>query len=203
MKVKLQLIKEIPFRISLRLSVYYVVQAIYCYLKGLYLAGELAGKEVGHIHTHFAESSGLVACIVSKLTGIPYSVTMHRHDIFDNPNKKLITFLIKNSSFSVSISQFNKDVLIELDVAFEDKILVQAQQKLEAFKEQHLKDIGIANAIVVSGTHYRQILDYAKSEKIDLIIMGKGTRGQRMMFGSVADKVSRLAKVPVLLIKSS
>jgi nucleotide-binding universal stress UspA family protein len=85
---------------------------------------------------------------------------------------------------------------------FEDKILVQAQQKLEAFKQQHLKDIQIANAIVVSGTHYRQILDYSKSEGIDLIIMGIGTKGQRMMFGSVADKVSRLAKVPVMLIKS-
>ncbi len=86
---------------------------------------------------------------------------------------------------------------------FEDKILIQAQQKLEAFQKQHLKDIRIANANVVSGTHYRQILDYTKSEGIDLIIMGTGTRRQRMMFGSVADKVSRLAKVPVMLIKSS
>jgi nucleotide-binding universal stress UspA family protein len=85
---------------------------------------------------------------------------------------------------------------------FEDKILIQAQQKLEAFKRQHLKDIRIANAIVVSGTHYRQILDYAKSEGIDLIIMGKGTKGQKMMFGSVADKVSRMTKIPVMLIKS-
>ena len=85
---------------------------------------------------------------------------------------------------------------------FEDKLLVQAEQKLEAFQKQHLKDIQIANAVVVSGTHYRQILDYAKSEGIDLIIMGTGTRGQRLMFGSVADKVSRMTKVPVMLIKS-
>jgi nucleotide-binding universal stress UspA family protein len=86
---------------------------------------------------------------------------------------------------------------------FEDKLLIQAQQKLEAFKQKHLKGIRIANAMVVSGTHYRQILDYAKSEKIDLIIMGSGKKRQKMMFGSVADKVSRLAKIPVMLIKSS
>ena len=85
---------------------------------------------------------------------------------------------------------------------FEDKLLVQAEQKLEAFQKQHLKDIQIANAVVVSGTHYRQILDYTKAEGIDLIIMGTGTRGQRLMFGSVADKVSRMTKVPVMLIKS-
>jgi nucleotide-binding universal stress UspA family protein len=86
---------------------------------------------------------------------------------------------------------------------FEDKLLIQAQHKLEAFKKKHLKDIQIVNAIVVSGTHYRQILDYAKSEGIDLIIMGTGKRRQKMMFGSVSDKVSRLAKVPVMLVKSS
>ena len=86
---------------------------------------------------------------------------------------------------------------------FEDKLLVQAEQKLEAFKQKHLKGIQIANASVVSGTHYRQILDYAKSEGIDLIIMGTGKRRQKMMFGSVADKVSRLAKIPVMLVKYS
>lgn len=86
---------------------------------------------------------------------------------------------------------------------FEEKLLLQAQQKLKAFQQKHLKDIRIANAIVVSGTHYRQILDYTKSEGIDLIIMGTGKRRQKMMFGSVADKVARLAKVPVMLIKSS
>ena len=86
---------------------------------------------------------------------------------------------------------------------FEDRVLVQAEQKLKAFKAKYLKDIEIAKASVVSGTHYRQILDYAKSEGIDFIIMGTGKRRQKMMFGSVADKVSRMAKIPVMLIKYS
>jgi nucleotide-binding universal stress UspA family protein len=85
---------------------------------------------------------------------------------------------------------------------FENQILQQAQQKLEKFRQQHLKGIQIANATVVTGTHYRQILDYAKSEGIDLIIMGTGTKAQRMIFGSVAGKVSRLSKVPVMLVRT-
>ena len=85
---------------------------------------------------------------------------------------------------------------------FESQVLQQTQQKLEAFKQQYLKDIRIAKASVVSGTHYKQILDYVKSEGIDLIIMGTGTTVQKVMFGSVAEKVSRLATVPVMLIKS-
>jgi len=86
---------------------------------------------------------------------------------------------------------------------FEGKLLLQAQQKLEAFKQKHLKDIRIANAVVVTGTNYKQILDYAKTKGIDLIIMGTGTTLQKVMFGAVAEKVSRLSTVPVMLIKSS
>ncbi|MGD9249161.1 MAG: universal stress protein [Desulfobacteraceae bacterium] len=85
---------------------------------------------------------------------------------------------------------------------FESHVLAQAQQKLAAFQQKHFGGIRIANAVVVSGTHYKRILAYADAEKIDLIIMGSGTTVPRMMFGSVAEKVSRLAGVPVMLIKS-
>jgi len=86
---------------------------------------------------------------------------------------------------------------------FEGQIMQQTQQKLESFKEKYLKDVKISKASVVSGTHYKRILDYVKSEAIDLIIMGSGTHLQKVMFGSVASKVSRLASVPVMLIKSN
>ena len=86
---------------------------------------------------------------------------------------------------------------------FENQVLMQTQQKLEAFKQRHLKGIRIANAVVTTGTHYKQILDYVKSESIDLIIMGTGTSVQKWIFGSVAEKVSRLATVPVMLVKSN
>ena len=86
---------------------------------------------------------------------------------------------------------------------FESQILMQAQQKLEQFKQKHLTDITIANATVLTGTNYKQILEYTKSEGIDLIIMGTGTTVQKVMFGSVAERVSRLSPVPVMLIKSS
>ena len=84
---------------------------------------------------------------------------------------------------------------------FENQILLQAQQKLEAFKQKYLKDIRIASTDVVTGTHYKEILDYVNAKGIDLIIMGSGTTVPIMMFGTVAGKVSRLADVPVMLVK--
>ncbi len=86
---------------------------------------------------------------------------------------------------------------------FESQVLSQAHQKLDAFKKKYLKDVQVANTVVVSGTHYKRILHYVKSKGIDLVIMGTGTTVQKVMFGSVAEKVSRLASVPVMLIKSS
>ncbi|MCP4695026.1 MAG: universal stress protein [Desulfobacterales bacterium] len=85
---------------------------------------------------------------------------------------------------------------------FETQVLSRAQQKLDAFIKRHFKEVRVGKADVVSGTHYKQIIQYAESEGIDLIIMGASAGLQKVMFGAVAEKVSRLAKVPVMLIKS-
>ncbi|MEN8246445.1 MAG: universal stress protein [Thermodesulfobacteriota bacterium] len=86
---------------------------------------------------------------------------------------------------------------------FESQVLEQAQQKLEVFQQKYLKDVRIVKASVVSGTNYKRIIDYVKTEGIDLVIMGTGTTVQKVMFGAVAEKVSRLAPVPVMLVKGN
>ena len=86
---------------------------------------------------------------------------------------------------------------------FESQVLSQAQQKLEAFQQKYLKDIQVVKSSVVSGTNYKRIIDYTKTEGIDLVIMGTGTTVQKVMFGAVAEKVSRLAPVPVMLVKGN
>ena len=86
---------------------------------------------------------------------------------------------------------------------FESQVLQQAQHKLKSFQQKYLKDIRVVKASVVSGTNYKRIIDYVKSEGIDLVIMGTGTTVQKVMFGAVAEKVSRLAPVPVMLVKGN
>ena len=86
---------------------------------------------------------------------------------------------------------------------FESQLQIQARQKLESFKQKYFGDIRIASTDVVTGTNYKQILGYVDEKKIDLIIMGTGTTVLKMMFGSISEKVSRLADVPVMLVKSN
>jgi nucleotide-binding universal stress UspA family protein len=86
---------------------------------------------------------------------------------------------------------------------FESQVLHQAQQKLEGFQQKYLKEVNVVKASVVSGTNYKRIIDYVKAEGIDMVIMGTGTTVQKVMFGAVAEKVSRLSPVPVMLVKGN
>ncbi len=101
------------------------------------------------------------------------------------------------------VSQPSETDFKRIATDFEDQLLTRAQQTLEVFRNKHLKGLDIDRSTVVTGTHYKEILSYVESEKIDLIIMGSGSPLQKAVFGSVADKVAKLSPVPVMLVKSN
>jgi nucleotide-binding universal stress UspA family protein len=86
---------------------------------------------------------------------------------------------------------------------FERDVVAGATQRLEEFRQEFFKDYPATRAQVVSGDICEQILGYALAEKIDLIIMGThGRKGiDKIVFGSVAERISKSAVIPVLLVK--
>jgi glycosyltransferase involved in cell wall biosynthesis len=54
----------------------------------------------------------LVAWLINQLTGIPYSVTVHAHDIF--VDKPMLATKLHGSMFISSISEFNRQYLVDL-----------------------------------------------------------------------------------------
>lgn len=109
---------------SINLAFYHLFQSVYCLFKGLFIARQLMANPPTHLHSHYAESSAYITLVVGKLLNIPYSFTMHAHDIFVNKNKPLIVHLIRNSRFAVTISEFNKKYLCEMDSAIGYKIKI-------------------------------------------------------------------------------
>jgi len=81
---------------------------------------------------------------------------------------------------------------------FEEEMVSGAEEKMESF----LADYPTAAAKVLCGDVAEEIVGYADREGFDLIIMGThGYKGlERVMFGSVADKVVKSAPCPVLTI---
>lgn len=77
----------------------------------LRIARRLERDGVEHIHAHWATYPALAAWIVSRVSGIPYSVTGHAHDLFlPNP---MLPVKIKDSRFFATISEFNRALLIQ------------------------------------------------------------------------------------------
>jgi nucleotide-binding universal stress UspA family protein len=89
----------------------------------------------------------------------------------------------------------------------EEELFASAQQQMESFVEEQKEAFaaaGVANVTskVLSGDVAEEILRYAAKKKVQLIIMGThGYKGlEKIMFGSVADKVVKTACCPVMTI---
>jgi len=86
--------------------------------------------------------------------------------------------------------------------SFEKQIFDGARKSLEEFTKKYFKHLENITTHVVKGDAAEQIVKYVEDQSIDLIIMGThGRKGiDRVIFGSVAEKVSKTAPVPVMLI---
>lgn len=89
----------------------------------------------------------------------------------------------------------------------EDELMHGAEERMEKFIEEMkpaFEEIGLSDISnkVLMGDVAEQIVDYAAEIEADMIIMGThGYKGlEKIMFGSVADKVVRSALCPVTTI---
>ncbi|XOF32487.1 MAG: universal stress protein [Candidatus Electrothrix sp. YB6] len=89
----------------------------------------------------------------------------------------------------------------------EEELFKSAQERMDEFVDGKKEDMMKAGAAavhssVVSGDVGEEILAYAQGVSCDLIVMGThGYKGlERIMFGSVADKVVKNACCPVMTI---
>ncbi len=86
--------------------------------------------------------------------------------------------------------------------SFQEEVMKSAQQKLKEVVKESFKDFHKVDSAVAVGAPAEKILEAAKHQKADLIVMGThGRKGiERTLFGSVADKVVRDAPCPVLCV---
>ena len=79
----------------------------------------------------------------------------------------------------------------------------EVEKDLKKVQEQ-ITDLPVTT-VTRTGVAFVEIIDYVKSEGIDLIVMGTHGRGalEHMLLGSVTEKVVRKAPCPVLTIRTS
>jgi colanic acid/amylovoran biosynthesis glycosyltransferase len=86
-----------------------MLRTIALFPKSVGLARQLQREGVSHLHAHFATHPATMALIISKLTGIPFSFTVHAHDI--QLDRSLLRWKIREARFVRSISEFNRRFL--------------------------------------------------------------------------------------------
>jgi universal stress protein A len=95
------------------------------------------------------------------------------------------------------------DMSVTVPYTYIQDLEADITSRMQAYLER-VTAAGLEGEIaVVHGVPFQEILETAKAQQIDLIIMGtQGRTGlQHVLMGSVAEKVVRLAPCPVLVVR--
>ena len=95
-------------------SIYALLKLLVSLPKGLYLGYWVKKHGFQHIHAHFLSSPATVALIASRISGVPYTVTIHAFDIFaTSPYERTASIPLKceKAAVCIVISKFNLDYM--------------------------------------------------------------------------------------------
>lgn len=92
-------------------SLNFMAGAVAYFPKAVRFAYEMERDGVRHVHAHFCNHPAMVAFIVNRLAGIPYSFTAHGSDL--HVERRMLDAKVEASAFAVTISRFNREVMLE------------------------------------------------------------------------------------------
>ena len=75
-----------------------------CFLQAVHLIHVLVleerrtGKNIDHLHAHFAHDPALIAYLVNRITGLPFSFTAHARDLYQVPEDVLLDRIHESSA---------------------------------------------------------------------------------------------------------
>jgi glycosyltransferase involved in cell wall biosynthesis len=79
--------------------------------KALYLAEVLEHEHLSHIHAHRGSTPSTMAYVIAGITGVPWSFTVHRFDIYED---NLLKRKVESSSFVRCISERGRVDLLKI-----------------------------------------------------------------------------------------
>jgi glycosyltransferase involved in cell wall biosynthesis len=90
-----------------------------CFLQAVHLISMLlseerrTGRKLDHLHAHFAHDPALIAYLVHRITGLPFSFTAHARDLYQVP-EKVMTDRIRESNAVVTCCRANLEYLQDI-----------------------------------------------------------------------------------------
>lgn len=87
----------------------FLLRTLALFPQAVWAAERLEAEGVGHLHAHFATHPATMALVVSELTGIPWSFTVHAHDLF--VRQEMLGEKLAAARSVRAISRFNRELL--------------------------------------------------------------------------------------------
>jgi glycosyltransferase involved in cell wall biosynthesis len=87
------------------------MMTLFYFWQGVYAAYLLRNTAFDHLHVHFMDRAVLVALVVGRFLGKPYSFTAHAADIYTHAAH--VREKIEHASFVITVSQYNKQHFVK------------------------------------------------------------------------------------------
>ncbi|OGD45279.1 hypothetical protein A3K69_05085 [Candidatus Bathyarchaeota archaeon RBG_16_57_9] len=138
---------------------------------------EMVREKIEVIHCHFADRKMFTAYFSSSLAGIPFTVTVHSHELIFYADRKLFKKALDRASKLVTVCDYNRRVLIEgMHVPPEKVETIRLEVPLEQFKQDdRMKVLTVAKFHDYKG--YDILIEAArkmKDEPVVFWIVGDG-----------------------------
>ena len=116
-------------------------------------------------------------------------------------SKKFASEVVVVYVVHIPVTSYNYDVLGSLSIF--NKLEEEGKQSLAKCTEVASQEGVQIRTALLSGDPAQGIMDTATKEGADLIVVGSRGTGtlERLLMGSVSERVARFSKVPVLVIK--
>lgn len=87
-------------------------------------------------------------------------------------------------------------------IQFEEDLVASARERMRTFLEENLGKGIKHQGVVLAGDVAETILAYIKEHNVDMVVMGThGYKGlEKVLFGSIAEKVVKMSSCPVLTV---
>lgn len=141
-------------------------------IEASYLARMLKKNKIDHIHNHIGEASATVAMLASKLSGIPFSQTIHGPGIFYHPQRWALSEKINHSAFTRCISQYCRSQCM-------------AFSQSPDWKKLHVVHCGIDKAFIST-----PLLPISKNPKLLVIGRLEAIKGHHMLLDAATKLLS-------------
>lgn len=99
-----------------------LVKNLVVFPKSVFIAKYIQKKDIKQIHAHWGATTATMAYVISEITGIPWSLTLHRGDVKGN---NILKKKVESAEFVRCISECTKKMLLRIvGEGYEQKIRI-------------------------------------------------------------------------------